>query len=64
MSLLSTFLSSASISLGLPDEFSALDARMALDATWQSNSFTLFRDVIQLRELSVMLAAPVVPERG
>jgi hypothetical protein len=37
---------------------------MALHATLQSNSFTLFRDVIQLRELSVMLAAPVVPEWG
>jgi hypothetical protein len=36
MSAWSTFLSSASISLGLPDEFSALDARMALDATLQA----------------------------
>jgi hypothetical protein len=31
MTAMSTFLPSASISLGLPDEFSALDARMALD---------------------------------
>jgi hypothetical protein len=36
MAAMSTFLPSASISLGLPDEFSALDARMALDATLQS----------------------------